>query len=76
MDIKHFISSPDYQEFKEYMFEKFASKVSDVDALGFSDNQIAVEVRAHQLAEKKLAKGFRDFESQIAKDITAPQRFI
>ena len=76
MDIKNFIASQDYQEFREFMLEKFVSKISDVDTLNLSDNQIAVEVRAHQLAEKKLAKGFRDFESQIQKDITAPQRFI
>lgn len=76
MDIKSFIASTDYQDFKEFMLESFSKKINAIDTKALTDNQIAVEVRGAQLAEQSLIKAFRDFESQVQKDITAPQKFI
>jgi hypothetical protein len=67
MNVKNFITSNDYQEFKQFMLNEFVTKPLDIKATDIEG--IAVEVKACQIAIDKLVKGLKKFELTAKPDI-------
>jgi len=73
MNVKSFITSSDYQEFKQFMLNEFVTKPLDIKA---TDSEgIVIEVKSGQIAIDKLLKGFKKFESTSLPEIKTDQPY-
>lgn len=72
MDISSFIKSAEYKEFKEDIMNSISSL--DVDTTK-DDKTLAREVHANKLAEKKILKFIKDFESRAARELKVLQPY-
>lgn len=74
--MSNFIESQDYKQLKEFLLWEFRDKPADIETSGKTPTQIALEVRAGQLAEKKLIQGLQKFESKygVSNKDTQPYR--
>jgi len=67
MNVKSFITSNDYQEFKQFMMNEFVTKPLDIKAV--DTEGIIMEVKSSQIAIDKLLKGFKKFESTAVAEV-------
>ncbi len=69
MATKAFLESQDYLQFKEILNDSIILKSVDVKTEGKSNEQIAREVTAHEIAVKIIMKAMRRFERQGLKEM-------
>lgn len=73
MNVATFITKTDYPEFKQFMLDEFVTKPLDIKATTIEE--IAIEVKASQIAIEKLLKGFKKFESMAKMEIDKAKPF-
>lgn len=68
MSVNTFTQSPDYQDFKKFMFYEFKEKKADIKTDGKSIETIAIQAMATEIAIKKLEQAFRRYENKKEKE--------
>ena len=71
-----FISGAEYQEFKTILKDMVENKPINLKTDGKTNEMIAREVTAYEIAAKTLDKAFRKFESQVNRPIKEEQKYI
>ena len=69
MDIKQFITTEEWKELKEIMKEEFENTPLKIKTEGMTAEQIAIEVRASQIAYSKLDKFIKKLDRQAKQDV-------
>ena len=69
MNVKSFIQSAEYQEFKAFIMAQMVDKPIEVKTDGKSAEVIALEYKACELAGKKILKAIKRFERLVPKEI-------
>lgn len=69
MIIEQFIKSKDWQELKSLMREEFVNTPLKIKTEGMTAEQIAIEVRASQIAYNKLDKFIKKLDRQANQNI-------
>lgn len=69
MIIEQFIKSKDWQELKSLMREEFVNTPLKIKTEGMTAEQIAIEVRASQIAYAKLDKFIKKLDRQANQNI-------
>jgi len=67
--IEQFIKSKDWQELKSLMREEFVNTPLKIKTEGMTAEQIAIEVRASQIAYAKLDKFIKKLDRQANQNI-------
>lgn len=76
MYVDNFIKNPDYQSFKQFVIDSLVYTPLEIDTTNKTDAQIAVEVRASQMAIEKIKKVIKEFESQVQKEIVQQKPYV
>lgn len=76
MITKSFIDSPEYQEFKSILEEELINSPIKLKTEGKTNEMIAREITAREIAVKMIKKVFNSFERQTSKILEQKQRFI
>ena len=76
MNVKAFIASQDYQDFKAFIMAQLVDKPIEVKTDGKTAEIIALEYKACELAGKKIAKAIKRFERLVPKEIKPVVRLI
>ena len=71
-----FINGSEYQEFKLILKDLVENKPINLKTEGKTNEMIAREVTAYEIAAKTLDKAFRKFESQVKQPIRQEQKYI
>lgn len=73
--IKTFVKSPEYKEFKDFMLLEFCDTPVKIKTDKMSNEMIALEYKASELACKKLLKGIKKFERLAGMGLRKPEPY-
>lgn len=76
MITKAFLESREYQEFKTLLTDTIQNKPINLKTEGKTNEMIAREVTAYEIASHLIEKAIRKFERQIETAIKEKQKFI
>jgi len=74
MNVKNFIESSDYKEFKKVMLDEFKTRPLEIKSE--STASIALEVKACQKAIDKLERAFKRFESLAKPELIEKETYV
>lgn len=73
---KSFIESAEYQEFKQILAEEIQLKPLKIKTDGKSNETIAREITAFEIASKMISRSISKFEKKAVLNQKEKQRFI
>jgi hypothetical protein len=76
MITQSFIDSKEYQEFKSILADTLQNKPINLKTEGKTNEMIAREVVAYEIAAKSVERAIRRFESKVVKPLKEEQKFI
>ena len=76
MNIQSFIKTAEWQEIKSFFKGELLDKPLNIKLDGMSNDRIALEVRASQLAGEKIKKMISKFERMGGKEIVNKEGYI
>jgi len=76
MITQSFIDSKEYQEFKSILADTLQNKPIKLKTDGKTNEMIAREVTAYEIAAKSVERAIRRFESKVTKPLKKEQKFI
>ena len=76
MNIKNFIKTEEWQEIKTFFKGELLDKPLNIKLDGMSNERIALEVRASQLAGEKIKKMISKFERMGGKEIINKEDWV
>jgi hypothetical protein len=76
MITKGFIESLEYQEFKQIMKDELQYKPVKIKTEGKTNEMIARELNAYEIASKALDKAIRRFEGQVRAEHKQKQNWV
>lgn len=72
-----FLQTPEYQEFKQLLKDELQNKPLNLKTDGKTNEMIAREVTAYEIASKAVDRALKRFERQATNDTTTkPQSFV
>ncbi len=73
MNIKSFIETKEYQELKNTMLDEFSNKIVKIKTDGKTNEMIATELKAMEIASKKLLLALSRFERKAVAETPIKQ---